>query len=92
MNSKIEPKPCNTSTENNDLKSIACNNAKNTITISIDTTTDSLRLLEYLYNILKNNMNGTNLINYSPINENNNATMDAIFREFSAIVGVALQP
>ena len=40
------------------------------MTRSIDAITDNLRLSVYLYNIHKKNMNGTNLIIFSPINEN----------------------
>lgn len=46
--------------------------AKRAITPSTDTIMDNLRLSVYLKKILKKKMNGINLINSSPINENNN--------------------
>ena len=46
--------------------------AKNIITKATDSITDCLRLFVYLYNTLKMNINGINLINSSVINEKNN--------------------
>ena len=48
---------------------------KSTISTSIDKIMDNLRLLVYLKEVLKKNMNGMNLTNFSPINENINGRM-----------------
>ena len=49
--------------------------AKSIITTSIDKIMDNLRLLVYLKEVLKRNMNGMNLTNSSPITKNINGKM-----------------
>ena len=53
-----------------DLKSGACNNPNNIITVNAETITEVLRLFEYLKNKRRKNMNGMNFNSSSPIIEN----------------------
>ena len=64
------------SANRNIFKFTMCKDAKNTMTKSIDEIMDNLRLLEYLKNTRKKNMNGMNLTNSSVIKLNINGTID----------------